>query len=86
MNLIYLEKGQVLIFLDADVECNDGWMEPLLSRIASDRSVIATPHIDRIDSYTMAYLEMNENSTFGFGWNLYHEVYVKTYYIFVSKM
>jgi polypeptide N-acetylgalactosaminyltransferase len=45
-----------MVFLDAHVECLDGWLEPLVERIASDRSVVAVPYIDRIDKYEMSYL------------------------------
>ncbi|UYV72552.1 GALNT1 [Cordylochernes scorpioides] len=34
-----MAKGQVITFLDAHCECIQGWMEPLLARIAEDRSV-----------------------------------------------
>ncbi|XP_055296048.1 polypeptide N-acetylgalactosaminyltransferase 1-like isoform X2 [Sitodiplosis mosellana] len=67
--------GQVLIFLDANTESNDGWMEPLLSRIASDRSVVAIPHVDNINFTNMAYEEFNEGLMYGIGWNMYYREY-----------
>lgn len=68
-------KGQVIIFLDANVEVNDGWFEPLVSRIASDRSVIPVPRIDLINNYNMSYREFNETKVYGLGWNLFHYEY-----------
>lgn len=37
------------------MECNEGWLQPILSRIASDRSVVAVPLIDGISSNDMSY-------------------------------
>ncbi|XP_031617146.1 polypeptide N-acetylgalactosaminyltransferase 1-like [Contarinia nasturtii] len=68
-------QGQVLIFLDGNTESNDGWMEPLLSRIASDRSVIAIPHVDNVNFTTMAYEEFDEGLMYGLGWNLYYKTF-----------
>lgn len=48
-------QGSVLIFLDAHVECSRDWLQPLLSRIASDRSVVSVPLIDGISSDDMKY-------------------------------
>lgn len=67
----------MIVFLDANIEVNDGWLEPLLSRIASDRSVVTIPHIDHLNSYNMSYQELNQTLVYGFGWNLYHDEYVK---------
>lgn len=32
-------KGDVITFLDAHCECTEGWLEPLLARIAEDRYI-----------------------------------------------
>lgn len=43
---------QVLVFLDSHVEVNEGWMEPLLARVAEDSHHVVTPIIDVISPDT----------------------------------
>ncbi|XP_037027582.1 polypeptide N-acetylgalactosaminyltransferase 5-like [Bradysia coprophila] len=62
--------GQVLTFLDAHIECCEGWLQPLLARIASDRSVVAVPLIDALNSYDMSYSVSPATSINGFHWSL----------------
>lgn len=59
----------MLVFLDSHVECMHGWLQPLLSRIESDRSVLAVPHIDAISARSMAYRQTN-SKIFGFDWDM----------------
>lgn len=47
--------GDVVTFLDAHIEVNDGWAEPLLQRIKEDRRHVVMPIIDSIDPDTFAY-------------------------------
>lgn len=67
--------GNVLIFLDAHMECNAGWMEPLLTRIATDRSVIAVPMLDWIRSANMAYIPVSTRLN-TLRWNLIFDWFV----------
>ncbi|XP_028017824.2 polypeptide N-acetylgalactosaminyltransferase 15 isoform X1 [Balaenoptera acutorostrata] len=47
--------GDVLVFMDAHCECHPGWLEPLLARIAGDRSRVVSPVLDVIDWKTFQY-------------------------------
>lgn len=72
-------QGQVLIFLDAHSECCVGWLQPLLARIASDRSVIAVPLIDTISSSDMSYSwNRADTPVHGFRWSLLYNWCVAT--------
>lgn len=62
-------KGSVLLFIDAHMECIDGFLEPILTRIASDRSVVAVPLIDSVRSNHLKY-DANHVNINGFGWSL----------------
>lgn len=75
---VLFTKGQVLIFLDANTEVTDGWLEPILSRIASDRSVVVTPRIDSINITTIAYEKYNDTAVYGLGWDLAIHLYVNS--------
>ena len=65
-----LASAPVLIFLDANTECSPGWVEPLLERIAVNRSIIASPSMDIIDQDTGKYNLVLPESVGGFSWNL----------------
>lgn len=63
------EQGSVLVFLDAHVGVTDGWLPPLLTAIADDRSVIATPHVNWIEPSDFAYREIEYSSRAFIGLN-----------------
>lgn len=49
--------GEVLTFLDSHVECNVGWLEPLLERIYLDRKKVPCPVIEVISDKDMRYFQ-----------------------------
>ncbi|XP_072364861.1 polypeptide N-acetylgalactosaminyltransferase 15-like isoform X2 [Scyliorhinus torazame] len=62
--------GDVLIFMDSHCECHNGWLEPLLDRIANDRTRIVSPVIDVIDWKTFQYYHSVDLQRGVFNWNL----------------
>lgn len=63
-------QGQVITFLDAHCECTEGWLEPLLTRIANDRTTVVCPIIDVISDDTFEYVTASDQTWGGFNWKL----------------
>lgn len=65
----------MLIFLDAHVDCLEGWLEPILNRIANDRSVVAVPYANSINTENME-LKGRGDAVYGWDWNLIFRLYI----------
>ncbi|KAF5899670.1 polypeptide N-acetylgalactosaminyltransferase 5, partial [Clarias magur] len=83
-------KGDVLTFLDSHIECNVGWLEPLLDRVYLDRRKVACPVIEVINDKDMSYV-MVDNFQRGifkwplvFGWSTLTDDFIKKNHIKVS--
>ncbi|XP_019627816.1 PREDICTED: polypeptide N-acetylgalactosaminyltransferase 12-like isoform X2 [Branchiostoma belcheri] len=63
-------RGEVLTFLDSHCECHEQWLEPLLARIAENRSNVVTPVIDVLDWKTFEYQHTMEVQRGIFDWRL----------------
>ncbi|BHF63584.1 polypeptide N-acetylgalactosaminyltransferase activity [Sparganum proliferum] len=64
--------GSVLIFLDSHIECIEGWLVPLLDRIAEKSTNVVVPVIDVISSETLHYSHSSAENiqVGGFDWGL----------------
>ena len=60
-------SAPVITYLDSHCECTDGWLEPLLDRIARNKTTVVCPVIDTIADDTLEYMY---DSGGGFDWNL----------------
>ena len=65
-------QGDVLTYLDSHCECTQGWLEPLVDRIARDPTTVVCPVIDVIDDDTLQYHYRDSSgvNVGGFDWNL----------------
>nr|XP_057938923.1 polypeptide N-acetylgalactosaminyltransferase 5 isoform X2 [Doryrhamphus excisus] len=63
-------KGEVLTFLDSHIECNVGWLEPLLERVYLNRRKVSCPVIDVIDDQDMSYKKVDSFQRGIFKWPL----------------
>ncbi|XP_061616813.1 polypeptide N-acetylgalactosaminyltransferase 15-like isoform X2 [Phyllopteryx taeniolatus] len=63
-------SGEVLVFVEPRCECRDGWLEPLLQRLAQDRTRVVSPIVDVIHWQTFEY-NVTQWPVWGvFNWNL----------------
>ncbi|XP_055372588.1 putative polypeptide N-acetylgalactosaminyltransferase 9 isoform X2 [Condylostylus longicornis] len=65
-------KSAVLTYLDSHCECTEGWLEPLLDRIARNSTTVVCPVIDVINDATLEYHYRDSGgvNVGGFDWNL----------------
>ncbi|XP_061520785.1 polypeptide N-acetylgalactosaminyltransferase 15-like isoform X2 [Phycodurus eques] len=63
-------SGEVLVFVEPRCQCLDGWLEPLLERLARDRTRVVSPIVDVIHWQTFEY-NVTQWPVWGvFNWNL----------------
>ena len=60
--------GEVLTFLDSHCEVTEGWLEPLLERIADNHTNVVCPVIDSINPDTFKYQFKYVSIHFWDGW------------------
>lgn len=59
-------RAQTLTFLDAHCECTEGWLPPLLARVAADRRNVPSPTIDIINDRTFELQPITQEKYGGF--------------------
>ncbi|XP_068936537.1 polypeptide N-acetylgalactosaminyltransferase 5 [Petaurus breviceps papuanus] len=63
-----IATGDVLTFLDSHVECNVGWLEPLLERVYLNRKKVACPVIEIINDKDLSYMTVDNFQRGVFVW------------------
>ncbi|XP_017083080.1 putative polypeptide N-acetylgalactosaminyltransferase 13 [Drosophila eugracilis] len=66
-----LASGYYVLFLDSHCEVNEGWLEPLLERLALNPHLAVSPLLDPIDPTTLSYRKGSELLKGGFDWSLH---------------
>jgi len=68
---VAVAKMEMVVFLDTNVICNHGWLEPLIHLLTTEPNTIAVPHFDSIhDPVSMEYRTTPHNLISTWTWNL----------------
>lgn len=68
-----IAKASILTFLESHIEVTDGWLEPLLDRVAENPTNVVCPVIDVISDETFQYsytIDPRELQIGSFTWHL----------------
>ncbi|OCT63492.1 polypeptide N-acetylgalactosaminyltransferase 5 [Xenopus laevis] len=65
-----IATGDVLTFLDSHIECNVGWLEPLLEQVRINRKKVACPVIEVVSALDMSYITVENFQRGVFTWPL----------------
>ncbi|XP_067658264.1 polypeptide N-acetylgalactosaminyltransferase 5-like [Haliotis asinina] len=78
----------VAVFMDAHWECFPGWLEPMVTRIAQNQSIITTPNLHGVNSESFQIIRWGQRKSLGipvltfpnlfFTWSVMSEVEWKT--------
>jgi polypeptide N-acetylgalactosaminyltransferase len=66
-------EGPALIFMDSHIEVTEGWLEPLLDRLAIDRRTVPISVMDTIDMDNMQFkfvIKPEKTPVTGFDWSI----------------
>ena len=67
-----VSRGEVLTFLDSHCEATEGWLEPLLARIAQNRTNVVCPVIEVVNADDFGYQTSDViYERGGFSWDLF---------------
>ncbi len=71
MEAVKQATSEILVFLENNIICNEGWIQPLLHELESNHSAIVVPHFDNInDPVSYEYQSTAANLVTGFSWSL----------------
>ncbi|XP_013419410.1 inactive polypeptide N-acetylgalactosaminyltransferase-like protein 5 [Lingula anatina] len=71
--------GDMIVFMEADMECNRMWIEPIVSHLADHPQTVVIPVLDNIDKLSGKYIGTVKPVKTGFSWDLQFMHYEPTF-------